>query len=189
MNFAKEDKFREWLCDKLTSRLPSSDWKVLKGKNVADILIGYQNPNRPLLLFLEIKYYHGQRNDSIPIGGSNGSGYQVEYLINKIDYLEKYLRWVVGVEGAESKSSASFLFLNNKKIRYYSTGKGIEEGKHNNLSLGKLKKGIKKGEISWMSNAGILEEIIKWIYSFDDNSDILMPVEKRQAMLDSFYDD
>jgi len=183
MNFAKEDKFREWLCDKLTSRLPSSDWKVLKGKNVADILICYQNQARPLLLFLEVKYYT-KKKGRIGISDGKGEGYQVEYLTNKVDYLEKYLQWIIG-----DQESNSYLFLTNEEIRRYASAKKIEKGKQNNLSLAQLKTATKKGDIAWLSEQAILKRITEWIHSFADNSDILMPVEKRQAMLDSFYDD
>ena len=131
MTFKNEDDFRNWLCIELSRAVPEP-WIVLKGKNVADIILSRQDNAPPLLIFLEVKYhkaFHGR----IPIGSGNGSGYQPEYLQKNISYLESYLRWIVCDAATES-----CLFLTNEEIREHAVG-GIMDGKHNNLKLSVFK--------------------------------------------------
>lgn len=127
MNFKNEDDFRNWLCIELSQAVPEP-WIVLKGKNVADIILSRQDNTAPLLVFLEVKY-HKAIHGRIPIGSCKGSGYQPEYLQRKIYYLESYLRWIICDETSES-----CLLLTNEEIRNHAVG-GIMDGKHNNLKL------------------------------------------------------
>ncbi|MGV3660820.1 MAG: hypothetical protein ACO1TE_11570 [Prosthecobacter sp.] len=125
MPFDGEDSFRRWLCEELHKGLAPS-CRVLKGKNIADIIVSYEDAEDPRLIFLEVKYhkaFHGR----IGIGNQAGTGYQIEYLINRIAYLEKYLLWVVGDELSDSS-----LILTNDEVRTLAA-KGIRVGKTNNF--------------------------------------------------------
>jgi hypothetical protein len=151
LKFPSENAFRVWLCQELKGCLPPQ-WIALKGKNVADIILSRQNFEKPLLIFLEVKY-HKEKHGRIPIGSGSGRGYQPEYLLQKIDYLEKYLRWIVGEESTES-----CLLLTNEEVRNHAAG-GIKEGKYNNLKMNIFK--TKKTDLIPISE--VPKRIVKWI--------------------------
>jgi len=107
---------------------------MVKGKNVADILVSWQDEENPVLIFLEVKY-HKKIHGRTGFGNHKGEGYQVEYLRNKMPYLEKHLRWVIGDEASDSA-----LILTNEEVRKYPAGGIIREGKQNNFHSGFFKK-------------------------------------------------
>lgn len=123
--FKNEAAFREWICIELREKLPDG-WYVVAGKNVADILVSWQDRVHPILIFLEVKY-HKKGHGRFPIGNKKGEGYQMEYLLNNLAYLEKYLRWIVGDEVTDSA-----LLLTNEEVREYAAN-GLSLGKHNNF--------------------------------------------------------
>ncbi len=73
--------------------------------------------------------------------------------LKKIDYLEKYLRWIVGQEATESG-----LILTNEEVRTFAS-KGIEKGKHNNLKKSIFK--TKKADL--ISIVELPKSIAKWL--------------------------
>jgi hypothetical protein len=125
--FPSESAFRDWICTELGKLLPPEEWYMVKGKNVADILVSWQHEENPVLIFLEVKY-HKKIHGRTGFGNHKGEGYQVEYLMNKMTYLEKHLRWVVGDEASDSA-----LILTNEEVRQYAAGGVIRPGKQNNL--------------------------------------------------------
>jgi hypothetical protein len=123
--FKSESAFRDWICDQLRERLREG-WHVMMGRNVADILVSRQDMDQPVLVFLEVKY-HKKIHGRIGIGNQRAGGYQLEYLMTPIPYLEKHLRWVVADEARESA-----VLLTNEEVRRYAAN-GIGQGKQNNF--------------------------------------------------------
>lgn len=149
--FENESAFRNWLCEELCSQF-GEEWRVVMGKNVADILVSRQDEGRPVLIFLEVKY-HKKIHGRISIGNQGGTGYQMEYLLNKMPYLERYLRWVVGDEASDAA-----LILTNEQVRMYPSG-GLRVGKQNNLQ----KKIFREMRPSLIKMAELPERLVKTI--------------------------
>lgn len=126
MKFNNEEEFRGWIVAELP-KLLGNEWMVLQGKNVADIVLCYNGENRPLILFIEAKY-HKTSHGRIHLGGAKGRGFQVEFLIKRPLYIEKYLRWIVADQDSER-----CLFFNNADVRENCAGE-IKQGKHNNFT-------------------------------------------------------
>lgn len=133
MKFTNEENFRQWLINQ-TAPLLGTSWQILSSKNVSDIIIAKQDANRPVALFLEVKY-HKQNHARIGIGNDVGNGFQPEILIKKLDYFESHMRWLVADEVTEK-----CLFLTNKDVRDNAAGKAIRIGKQNNFKNGLFNK-------------------------------------------------
>lgn len=127
--FTSEDQLRVWLVSELSKALPATEWKVLQGKNVADIVVCFEGQPRVLMLFIEVKY-HKKQKDRIGIGGMGGSGYQPEYLGKKPAYLERYLKWLV-----VSKLTGIAVWMSNDEVRANLLRRQLA-AKANNLSPG-----------------------------------------------------
>lgn len=125
MKFNNEEEFRRWIVGELPTHL-GQEWTVIHGKNVSDVVLCRNDENRPLILFVEVKY-HKVAHGRIGFGNATGKGYQTEILLRQPIYLEKYLRWIIADQDSEQ-----CLFFTNDDVRSNCAGR-IEEGKQNNF--------------------------------------------------------
>jgi hypothetical protein len=125
MSFLNEMAFRQWLVDELSKYL-MTPWQILRGKNLADIILCYDDQTRPLILFIEVKY-HKVRHGRIGFGNGEGLGYQPEILQKKPAFLERYMRWLIADD-----ISNTCLFFTNGEVRN-NCAANIREDKQNNF--------------------------------------------------------
>lgn len=153
-SFSNEEHFRTWLIGEIRAKL-GTGWVVLDSKNVSDILVARQDKKSPLLVFLEVKY-RKRNHGRIGFGGRKGSGFQPEILLQRPDYLERNMKWIIGNEKLNK-----CLILDNNQVREHCAGGAISRTKQNNFANGIFKS---LGSLQ-LDTSDVPNEIVKWVKS------------------------
>lgn len=153
--FANEEDFRGWLITKISGLIKDRDLPVvvMESKNVGDLILCVENIQKPIALFLELKYYTGSKN-RVNIGNSIGSGFQPEILQKKPLFFCKYLKWVLAHEDGYA------FFLNTADVGQHISGGGIKAGQQNNI-----KRAIYDRQ-DLMDIHDLPDSIIEWVTTF-----------------------
>ena len=75
MKFNNEEDFRKWIISKLPNYL-TEGWVILRGKNVSDIVLCWNDEVAPLIMFIETKY-HKSKHGRIGFGDNKGKGTRI----------------------------------------------------------------------------------------------------------------
>ena len=126
--FQNEEEFRDWVQSELQASLeqPGSPYLVLRSKNVNDIIVCKHSGDRPVALFVEVKYAKGS-SGRIGLANGKGCGFQPEILIRKPPYFEAFTRWLVASEAGIA------VLVDNDTLRRHAVGGVFAEGKQNNI--------------------------------------------------------
>ncbi len=128
IHFSREEEYRDWVQRELDARLvsASSKYVVLRSKNVNDIIVCKQESQRPLALFIEVKYFTAIKQ-RLGLGDRQGRGFQPEILVRRPQYFERYVRWLIGSQEGLAVLASS------DDLRRHAVGHVFREGKQNNI--------------------------------------------------------
>lgn len=120
-----------------------------------DIAVFTLRAGLPIVKFLELKVYRGQRRGGVGFGNSQGEGPQVDVLLHDkyLEFFNKFLRWIIVDLTLPNKKR--YMFIDNIIARESAMG-GVKRGKQNNFNINRLR----KHAISWQELIRRIEEFM-----------------------------
>ena len=166
--FSKEDEFRDFIekivyaiLDDLKERNIITNYRILRDFGF-DLAIFIDKSGLPVVKFLELKIYKGQRAGGVGFGNQRGEGPQVEVLMGGKDTLtlfNKFLRWLL-FDALTPKGGERYIFFDNFVAKKCAMGE-VRKGKQNNFNINKLR----KYAITWDE---LLDELNKFLSTFSE---------------------
>jgi len=167
-HFSKEDEFKDFIeriiraiLNDLKERSTITNYYILRDFGF-DLAIFIDKNGLPIVRFLELKIYKGQRAGGVGFGNQRGEGPQVEVLIGSGDTLllfNKFLRWLL-FDALTPKGERRYIFFDNFVAKECAMGE-VRKGKQNNFNINKLR----KYAITWSK---LLDELNEFLSSFNE---------------------
>ncbi|AII60226.1 hypothetical protein X793_05615 [Dehalococcoides mccartyi CG4] len=148
-----ENHWRNLLC---TTLGVDERFKILEGKNVADLII-CRDGSQPISFFLELKLYKTKSN-RIGIGNKDSNSFQPEIIRKHPEYFEKYLRWIICKDDDKEDKQYVIVTTSSIKNNYLCGGKlGAKGNKQNNIRIDIFQKE------PLLSETELLEKLITYL--------------------------